>query len=288
MLEAAISPPRPPRSGSRSATGWPSRSTAATRPTSACRTGWPRPRSRSSGCSSRSTRRRRTGPATPRCCAPSSSVSRTIPIAGVTAYVPPEMYPSLAGSRHAVPLRVALPGRRGAPRRQHGHAAAVGSPAARRRVGRGRGRCPGRGRDPHGPAGDPRGVSPRQRARTETVLSIATIGPLGLAAAAIAMVALLLVRRRRATLALARGRGASGVAAARRAALGGAHRGRRRDPLRAAARGRADPGSCEPAVAPCSRSPWAPWRRSCSSGRAGRRLAGRSATSSATRRRSSA
>ncbi|HET9851096.1 MAG TPA: FtsX-like permease family protein [Candidatus Limnocylindrales bacterium] len=49
-----------------------------------------------------------------------------------------------------------------------------------------------------------------ERAQTETVLSIATLGPFGLAAGAIAMVALLLVRRRRPTVALARGRGASG------------------------------------------------------------------------------
>jgi putative ABC transport system permease protein len=49
-----------------------------------------------------------------------------------------------------------------------------------------------------------------ERAQSETVLSIAAIGPFGLAGGAMAMVATLLVRRRRATLALARGRGASG------------------------------------------------------------------------------
>jgi putative ABC transport system permease protein len=50
-----------------------------------------------------------------------------------------------------------------------------------------------------------------ERALSESVLSIAAIGPFGLAAGAMAMVAILLVRRRRATLALARGRGATGA-----------------------------------------------------------------------------
>ena len=50
-----------------------------------------------------------------------------------------------------------------------------------------------------------------QQARAETVLSIAAIGPFGLACGAVAMVAVLLARRRRAMLALARGRGASGA-----------------------------------------------------------------------------
>jgi putative ABC transport system permease protein len=49
-----------------------------------------------------------------------------------------------------------------------------------------------------------------ERALSESVLSIGAIGPFGLAAGAMAMVAILLVRRRRATLALARGRGATG------------------------------------------------------------------------------
>ena len=47
-------------------------------------------------------------------------------------------------------------------------------------------------------------------ALSETVLSIAAVGPFGLAGGAVAMVAVLLVRGRRTTLALARGRGASG------------------------------------------------------------------------------
>jgi putative ABC transport system permease protein len=49
-----------------------------------------------------------------------------------------------------------------------------------------------------------------ERALSESVLSIAAIGPFGLAGGAMAMVAVLLVTRRRAMLALARGRGASG------------------------------------------------------------------------------
>jgi putative ABC transport system permease protein len=49
-----------------------------------------------------------------------------------------------------------------------------------------------------------------QRARSESVLSIAALGVLGLAAGSIAMVAILLVRRRRSSLLLARGRGAPG------------------------------------------------------------------------------
>jgi putative ABC transport system permease protein len=47
-------------------------------------------------------------------------------------------------------------------------------------------------------------------ARSESILSIAAIGPFGLAAGVLGMIALLLVTRRRAALALARGRGASG------------------------------------------------------------------------------
>ena len=50
-----------------------------------------------------------------------------------------------------------------------------------------------------------------QRALSESVLSIAAIGPFGLAGGALAMVAILLVRRRRGALTLARGRGASGA-----------------------------------------------------------------------------
>jgi putative ABC transport system permease protein len=49
-----------------------------------------------------------------------------------------------------------------------------------------------------------------ERDLSESVLSIAAIGPFGLAGGATAMVSILLVRRRRATLSLARGRGASG------------------------------------------------------------------------------
>ncbi|TAJ99084.1 MAG: ABC transporter permease [Chloroflexota bacterium] len=49
------------------------------------------------------------------------------------------------------------------------------------------------------------------RAASEAALSIAAIGPLGLAGGALAMTAILLVRRRAGTLALARGRGASGA-----------------------------------------------------------------------------
>ncbi len=50
-----------------------------------------------------------------------------------------------------------------------------------------------------------------QRAASESILAVAAIGPFGLAAGAMAMVAILLVWRQRATLALARGRGASGA-----------------------------------------------------------------------------
>jgi putative ABC transport system permease protein len=50
-----------------------------------------------------------------------------------------------------------------------------------------------------------------ERALAESVLSIAAVGPFGLACGAMAMVAVLLARRRRSTLALARGRGASGT-----------------------------------------------------------------------------
>jgi putative ABC transport system permease protein len=50
-----------------------------------------------------------------------------------------------------------------------------------------------------------------RRAASEAVLSVATIGPLSLAAAAIVMLAVMLVMRRRTTLELARSRGASSV-----------------------------------------------------------------------------
>lgn len=50
-----------------------------------------------------------------------------------------------------------------------------------------------------------------ERGLAESVLSIAAVGPFGLAGGAMAMVAILLARRRRATLTLARGRGASGA-----------------------------------------------------------------------------
>ena len=50
-----------------------------------------------------------------------------------------------------------------------------------------------------------------QSARSESILSIAALGPLVLAAGAMAMLAVLLVRRRRSSLLLARGRGASGT-----------------------------------------------------------------------------
>jgi putative ABC transport system permease protein len=49
-----------------------------------------------------------------------------------------------------------------------------------------------------------------QRAASESILAVAAIGPLTLAAVALGMIAVLLVTRRRAILALARGRGASG------------------------------------------------------------------------------
>jgi len=49
-----------------------------------------------------------------------------------------------------------------------------------------------------------------ERSATEAVLSIAAIGPFALAGGALGMVAILLITRRRRTLALARGRGASG------------------------------------------------------------------------------
>ena len=67
-----------------------------------------------------------------------------------------------------------------------------------------------------------------QRARSESVLSIAALGLLGLAAGATAMVAILLVRRRRSSLLLARGRGASGrLVLGAQIAGGSAHRGKR-------------------------------------------------------------
>ena len=131
------------------------------------------------------------------------------PIAGIMAYVPPEMYPNLASSRlpfhyewryHTDPerLNASLVPTLQSDLRRLGVVSSAGS------------------------SGSPGTVEIRtglpailerfaeEQALTETVLSIATLGPLGLAAGAMAMVALLLVQRRRAALALARGRGASG------------------------------------------------------------------------------
>ena len=135
--------------------------------------------------------------------------SADTPVAGVTAYVPPEMYPNLASSR--LPFHYEWrfdtdPERLDAsqvPRLQSDlrRLGVVGSAGATGATGVVELRT---------------GLPPilerftEEQALTETVLSIATIGPLGLAAGAMAMVALLLVQRRRATLALARGRGASG------------------------------------------------------------------------------
>jgi putative ABC transport system permease protein len=131
------------------------------------------------------------------------------PVAGVTAFVPAAMYPNLAASR--MPFRYEWrfntdPERLDAsqvPRLQ----------ADLRRLGV---LSSGGAGGAQGTVELRTGLPPileqftEEQALTETVLSIATIGPLGLAAGAIAMIALLLVQRRRAALALARGRGASG------------------------------------------------------------------------------
>jgi putative ABC transport system permease protein len=132
------------------------------------------------------------------------------PIAWVTAYVPPEMYPSLASSQlpfqyewryPTSPERFEsdeVPQLQSDLRRLGVNAGAAASGATQTIDIR------------TGLPGILEGFA-TERALTETVLSIATLGPFGLAAGAIAMVALLLVRRRRPTLALARGRGASGL-----------------------------------------------------------------------------
>jgi putative ABC transport system permease protein len=132
------------------------------------------------------------------------------PIAWVTAYIPAAMYPNLASSRLPFQYEWRYPT---APERFESDAVPQ-LQSDLRRLGVNAGTAA---------AGQVRSVDIRtglpavlegfatERALTETVLSIATLGPFGLAAGAIAMVALLLVRRRRPTLALARGRGASGT-----------------------------------------------------------------------------
>ena len=131
------------------------------------------------------------------------------PVAGVAAYFVPEMYPSLASSR--LPFRYEWRFLIDAERLDASQVPGLQSDLRRLGVVSGAGGT--------GEAGvvEIRTGLPAilerftdERARTATILSIATIGPFGLAAGAMAMVALLLVRRRRAMLALARGRGASG------------------------------------------------------------------------------
>lgn len=135
--------------------------------------------------------------------------SEDSPVAGVAAYVTPEMYPSLASSR--LPFRYEWRFLIDGARLDASQVPGLQSDLRRLGVVSGAGGT--------GEAGvvEIRTGLPAilerftdERAQTETVLSIATLGPFGLAAGAMAMVALLLVRRRRAMLALARGRGASG------------------------------------------------------------------------------
>ncbi len=127
------------------------------------------------------------------------------PIAYATAYIPAEMYPSLYSSR--LPFHYEWGFRIDPQRLDAGQVAQL--QVDLRRLGL--------IADPSSGTivvltGLP-GILDRyasERALSESVLSIAAIGPFGLASGAIAMVAILLVRRRRPTLALARGRGASG------------------------------------------------------------------------------
>ena len=131
------------------------------------------------------------------------------PVAYVTAYVPAEMYPSLWASR--LPFRYEWQFRIDPGRLDADQVAQL--QVDLHRLGLITGPT-----DPSAPGivrvvtGLPEILDrfAAERALTESVLSIAAIGPFGLAGGAMAMVAILLVTRRRATLALARGRGASG------------------------------------------------------------------------------
>lgn len=129
------------------------------------------------------------------------------PIAWITAYVPPEMYPNLAGSR--LPFQYEWRYATAPERYESDEVPQLQSDL--RRLGVNAGVAAGASGTVDIRTGLPGILEDfaAERALTETVLSIATLGPFGLAAGAIAMVALLLVRRRRGTLALARGRGAS-------------------------------------------------------------------------------
>lgn len=127
------------------------------------------------------------------------------PIAYATAYIPAEMYPSLYSS--GLPFHYEWGFRIDPQRLDAGQVGQV--QVGLRRVGL--------ITDSSGTlvvlTGLP-GILDRyasERALSESILSIAAIGPFGLAGGAIAMVAILLVRRRRTTLRLARGRGASGT-----------------------------------------------------------------------------
>ncbi|MGZ6300150.1 MAG: FtsX-like permease family protein, partial [Candidatus Limnocylindria bacterium] len=131
------------------------------------------------------------------------------PVAYATAYVPPEMYPGLWASR--LPFYYEWRFRIDPGRLDAGQVAQL--QVDLHRLGLITGSSDG---STSGTVvvltGLPRFLDrfAAERALSESVLSIAAIGPFGLAGGAMAMVAILLVTRRRAALALARGRGASG------------------------------------------------------------------------------
>src|SRR6185369_8354412 len=131
------------------------------------------------------------------------------PIAYVTAYIPAETYPDVWSS--GLPFHYEWRYRIDPARMDAGQVAQL--QVDLRRLGLLSGSTSG---GPNGAVivqtGLPRIVDAyaAQRALSEAVLSIAAIGPFGLAVGAMAMVSILLVRRRRSTLALTRGRGASG------------------------------------------------------------------------------
>ena len=195
---------------------------------------------------SRSTRRASTGRATPGCSGSRVEAAKTsCPIDFATAYIPAEMYPSLYSSAlpFAYEWRYDVD-----PERLHADQV-VHLRDGLRQIGL------TEGLPASGVAGTVAvrtglpGILDQYAAEivlTETVLSVAAIGPLGMAGGAMAMAAILLGVRRRASFTLVRGRGATGWLG--NGALGGGPAGRWRLARRAAARDLGDPCRLEPHV----------------------------------------
>ena len=132
------------------------------------------------------------------------------PLAFATGLVAPAAYPDLLalGLPERYRWRMLVdPARFDAGEPRHARRRPPQAPAALRGDGRAAGR--------HGPANRPPAATSSAMSssarRHATVLSLAALGPLIVAAGALGLIGILVVRRRRPALALARGRGASGA-----------------------------------------------------------------------------